>query len=189
LHLLRVGSSPFIIFDLGGGTTEFVFGHRHGRAVWSIPLGALILTQRFLKSDPPTQEQLEGLSTHIARKLEEEIAPAFHEREPVHLVGTGGTATTLAAMLNDIPCGEISPERINGLRLRQPELKGLFSKMTTMTLSERSRLTGLDSGRASVIVAGTLITLRILAFFKELLVTVSMADLLEGVLIESLDGE
>ncbi len=183
LHTLGAQSRPLLIFDLGGGTTELFFGDNESNAVKSIPLGAMVLTKIFLKSDPPQNTQIDALSEHIDHLLETLISfPRKGDSLPV--VGTGGTATTLAMMLYGIEPEDISPERINGLTLERKQMEILFDKMKNINFDERLSFPGLDKGRSGIILAGILVIIRILHFFKETKLTVSMSDLLEGILIQ-----
>ncbi len=185
LQTLSIKSYPLLVFDLGGGTTEFFFADNETRTVKSIPLGAMILTKSFLKSDPPKNTNFDSLSKHIENKLKEFI-PEFYQtgnKAPL-VVGTGGTITTLSMILNEIAPKEVSADQVNGLVLERQEIEKLINKMKDMRFDERVRLTGLDQGRAGIIVAGTLVVIKILDFFNAPKLTVSMSDLLEGILIE-----
>ena len=77
---------------------------------------------------------------------------------------------------------------MNGLVLERGRIKDLFAYMKSLPIAHRHRLPGLDKGRAGVILAGTLTVMRILNFFKSFQMTVSYSDLLEGVLIDYLQG-
>jgi exopolyphosphatase/guanosine-5'-triphosphate,3'-diphosphate pyrophosphatase len=98
------------------------------------------------------------------------------------VVGTGGTVTTLGAMSHSVSVEDITPEVINGLTLERSQIEALFDRLRNLTFEERAKLPGLDPGRAGVIVAGSLVVIRILHFFKSVQLTVSMSDLLEGIL-------
>ena len=111
------------------------------------------------------------------------------EASPQRLLATGGTAVTLAALLNGISLDDITPERINGLNIDRSRLEALFREMKSLPLGERERLFGLDEGRAAVILAGALSVIRILNFFGSIELTVSMSDLLEGLLKEGMNGK
>ena len=97
---LDLGDRPFIAFDLGGGTTEFLLVAEQGDSkALSLPLGAMILTQRHLVSDPPKEKEFESLK----KETKELLLKAFpDEIRGTPLVGTGGTVTTLAAMVHGI---------------------------------------------------------------------------------------
>lgn len=189
LHTLDSQSRPILIFDLGGGSTEFFYACKDTRTVKSIPLGSMILTEKYLTSDPPEDNQLLSLSRHIDKTLEECREDIVLKGDPSLLVGTGGTVITLAMMLNGIEPEDISEEHINGLVLGKEQIEILFSEMKSMRFDARLRLTGLDRGRAGIILAGALVVIRILRFSKALQLTACMSDLLEGVLIENYKGE
>lgn len=189
LHSLHIADTPSIIFDLGGGTTEFIIGQGDEPEIRSLPMGAMILTQRYLQFDPPKAEGINAVS----RYADEILARAFpHDRytnKDFMLIGSGGTVTTLAAMANKIHIKDITAERLNGLQLKKAEIEDFFAFIKTLSMVDRLRLPGLDAGRAEVIVAGTLVVLRIMDFFKSFQLTVSYSDLLEGALIEYLQGD
>jgi len=184
---LGVRSRPFLVFDLGGGSTEFFLSTEDAHVVRSIPIGSLVLKAAFLESDPPKDGQVEALSRHIDKMLEDLGLEANGWR--LWVAGTGGTVTTLAAMLHNVYLGNIVPERINGLTLKVRRLEGLFQEIRRLPYGERLKMPGLDPDRAEVIVAGCLAVIRILYFLGALQLTVSMSDLLEGILIRYTEGE
>jgi exopolyphosphatase/guanosine-5'-triphosphate,3'-diphosphate pyrophosphatase len=189
VYALNVQSGPFLVFDLGGGSTEFFLSTEDMQVVRSILIGSMILKQAFLKSDPPKDRQVDALSRHIDKMLEGLRLAPIHSGSCLLVAGTGGTVTTLAAMLNSISLEDITPERINGLILTVKQLEGLFDEIKRLPYEERLKMPGLDPDRAEVILGGCLAVIRILYFFKSLQVTVSMSDLLEGVLICYAEGE
>ena len=189
LHALNVGSGPFVIFDLGGGSTEFIHGKGDSRQVKSVPLGAMLLAQKYLTSDPPQREGVEALGKEVDGLLKVSFPSNPPFRKEGLLVGTGGTVTTLAAMIYAIDVEEISPEIMNGLILEAEQLEDLFERIKTMTTEERLELPGLDRGRADVIPAGCMAVIRILRFLESPRMVVCLSDLLEGLLIAYLRGE
>lgn len=189
LYALHVQSGPFLVFDLGGGSTEFFLNTGRRQVVRSILMGSMILKQAFLKSDPPRAKQVNALSKHIDKMLGALSLEPINSGSFLLVAGTGGTVTTLAAMLNSIYLEDIAPERINGLTMTLKQLEGLFNEIKRLPYEERLKMPGLDPDRAEVILAGCIAVIRILYFFKSLQVTVSMSDLLEGVLICHEEGE
>ena len=189
LGALGINEPPFLVFDLGGGTTEFLCqrekGGKEGIAVKSVSLGAMVLTKVFLKSDPPLEREMNALSEHIDQTLNRKC-PYFPENAPV--IGTGGTVAALCAMHNDILLNEIVPERINGLKLTLFQIESCLEKMRHLTIARRIER-GLDSGRSQVIVAGAAVVARLLRHLNASELTVSMSDLLEGALMDFLEGE
>jgi len=183
LQALNIHTDPFAVFDLGGGSTEFLIGSEDTKVARSVPLGAMILTKRYFGSDPPGEAEVVALSRHVDQCLLDANLIVPGARDLPLLVGTGGTVTTLAVMLHGIPLGDITADRVNGLLLKRRKIEVLFSEIRTLSLDTRLGLPGLDKGRADVILAGCLTVIRILYFFKSLQLKVSMSDLLEGILV------
>ena len=186
-HALQINKEPFVIFDLGGGTTEFLIGVGGAIQAFSFPLGAAIYTHRFISSDPPCTREVESLEKEISRVMQ-----AFHLTRPSEgcfLVGTGGTVTTLATLIHKISMDETSPERMNGLILALRELEDLLTKVKKMARQERVDLLGLDPDRANVILAGFFIVMMIMRYFQASEMMVSLSDLLEGTLIDFISAE
>jgi exopolyphosphatase/guanosine-5'-triphosphate,3'-diphosphate pyrophosphatase len=182
LHALENQGSVPMIFDLGGGSTEFIHREKDIQRIQSLPLGALVLTQRYLVSDPPGKEEMDALEQDVDDVLAQAFPGGFPKGEGP-IVGTGGTVTTLAAMLYHVDVEEISPKRMNGVTLRREQLEDLFERLRAMTFEERCELQGLDRGRADVILAGCAVVIRILRFFRAPQMMVSLSDLLEGMVL------
>jgi exopolyphosphatase / guanosine-5'-triphosphate,3'-diphosphate pyrophosphatase len=147
----------------------------------SLPLGAMIMTQRHLVTDPPESGEIESLRKETRGLLEKAFSDEAWSRP---LVGTGGTVTTLAAMVHGMDVQAISPERMNGLLLHARQLEELLNRMGRLPVAERAALPGLDQGRADVILAGSLVVREILNFFHSSEMMVSLTDLLEGALLD-----
>jgi exopolyphosphatase / guanosine-5'-triphosphate,3'-diphosphate pyrophosphatase len=181
-HALDLRARPFVAFDLGGGTTEFLLVRDQGDTnALSLPLGAMIMTQRHLVTDPPESGEIESLRKETRGLLEKAFSD---EAWSCPLVGTGGTVTTLAAMVHGMDVQAISPERMNGLLLHARQLEELLNRMGRLPVAERASLPGLDQGRADVILAGSLVVREILNFFHSSEMMVSLTDLLEGALLD-----
>jgi exopolyphosphatase/guanosine-5'-triphosphate,3'-diphosphate pyrophosphatase len=171
------------IFDLGGGSTEFAIGSGAEMTMTSLPLGAAVLSQRFLLDDPPDENQTKHLEAHVDGELRKAFASHCRTGGRTILVGTGGTVTTLAAMIHGIDLKDIEAAMLNGLTLTLTELVSLFDELKGMTLGERVKARGLERGRADVILGGTGAVIRILHCFGVQRMLVSLSDLLEGTLI------
>jgi exopolyphosphatase/guanosine-5'-triphosphate,3'-diphosphate pyrophosphatase len=182
---LDVRGKPFVAFDLGGGSTEFLFAGTAKPEGLSVALGAALLTRKFLTSDPPREEEIARTKAKVAEVLER-FLPDPSRAGRSRIIGTGGTVTTLAAMIHGLDLDQISPERMNGLVVKTTQVERLFAQMSKMPLSERLKMPGLDAGRAEVILGGTLAALGILKFFEASEIRISLSDLLEGVLFERL---
>ncbi len=168
------------IFDLGGGSVEFTWVQSGKiRETLSLPLGAVGLTEQFLFSDPPLKHELDRLRGHCLQTLRKRI----NITESVScLIGTAGTVTTLAAMVQKL--AEYAPSRINGSVLDQDTLDRLLFTLTSIPLTTRQELPGLEPDRADIITAGLVVVLSILDFFDADSLRVSDAGLLEGLLLD-----
>jgi exopolyphosphatase/guanosine-5'-triphosphate,3'-diphosphate pyrophosphatase len=189
LYGLDLKTGPFRLFDLGGGSTEFLFQGNDSLMVKSSPLGAAVLTQKYIKVDPPKDEQIEALSLSIDTSLGNAGLEAENRKHGGPLVGTGGTVTAIAAMQYKIAPDEITPDRLNGCVIHLSDLETIFDEIRHMDLHKRMRLSGMTTGRAEVILAGVLIVIKIMNILNSTTLTVSLSDLLEGVLIDFLEGE
>ena len=180
LSAIKPGRGKGCFFDIGGGSTEFVFldrGEMENRV--SLPLGVVGLTERFLASNPPTAKESENLKAYCRNILRKKC---FKSDRLEFLVGTAGTVTTLAAMVKGLSVYD--PDQINGTFLTQELLSELAQKLLGLPLAERAQLPGLEPGRADIIVSGLLLLLEILDFFSKDDLQVSDAGLLEGLLLE-----
>ncbi len=168
-----------LVFDLGGGTTEFLRNMGGEATGVSLSLGAAVLTKRFIRSDPPAAGDVDAIS----REVEQRLKPVASDIAGAPLVvGTGGSVTTLAAMVHGIAGDDIRPERVNGLIVTLSRLEACLAQMKIQRTAERVARLGLDPGRADVIVAGALVIIGIMRFLGISELTASMSDLLEGLL-------
>ncbi|MEO8551295.1 MAG: exopolyphosphatase [Kofleriaceae bacterium] len=153
----ELAGQPYVVVDVGGGSTEFIVtnGARVVSAV-SVPIGAVRLTERHLKHDPPTHDEIAELAADIDRHL----APL---ELPVHvpLIGTAGTATTIAAIA--LALATYDPDKVTGLRLEPAQINHLRDDLLAKTTAERTAMPGVEPQRADVIAAGVAIDARALA--------------------------
>lgn len=188
-HALDIKNESTVIFDLGGGTTEVILSREGNMEIRSLPLGAALLSEKFLVPDPPDGDQIRGLEDFIDRELEKTLFRDRYSSENGNLVGSGGTVTTLAAMISQTDVRDITPEKLNGFILDQSRIQCLFEHIKSVPVSKRLELPGLDEERAEVILAGTAVVLRILEYFQSREMTVCCSDILEGILISCLKGD
>jgi len=147
---------PVLVIDIGGGSTEFVFGEvgRDGPRVHSglsLNIGSVRLTERHVHSDPPTPEELQALRANIERELRKVELPAFVGT----VVGVAGTVTTLGSVIRALP--RFDATALHGERILAPELRETLSRLTQLPVNFREALTGMNPGRADVIIAGAMI--------------------------------
>ena len=149
--LPQLHGQRYIVIDVGGGSTEFIVtdGTRIESAV-SVPVGAVRMTERFLKSDPPTAAQLAALDEFLAGPL-----TALQLPQGLTMVGTAGTATTLAAV--ELKLVNYSADAVTGLTLAPAQLTALCERIALAPVSERKTWPGMVAQRADVIAGGTAI--------------------------------
>ena len=181
IHSLEIEDEKnFVIVDIGGGSTEFFIRIENRDKAFSIPMGAAILHNRYISSDPPREADLNRVYSHAVAMLKGDLR-AFKDLDIV--VGTGGTITALAAIIHRLPLQKISPERINGRILKYVQIKGVLEEIKDMDLNQRANIMGLDKKRAKVIIPGIIILMSIMDLFSLTRITVSLSDLLEGIIL------
>jgi len=176
--------SPFLVLDIGGGSTEFVLGAERPTAAHSTQIGSVRLTERLVTSDPPGEHELRALRDAVGSVLDEveRSIPAVSDART--LVAVAGTATTVQAI--SLGLDPYDPERIHRTRLSFDEAKRVAERLATMTTPERAALPVMAPGRADVIVAGTAILVEVMGRFGFDEALVSETDILDGLVLEML---
>ncbi len=168
-----------LVLDIGGGSTELTLGTRERiEARTSLPLGAVRLTERFIRSDPAAEVELEALSRTVAQSLGP-YRKTFSR--PDVAVGVGGTATTLVAV--DLALDPYDPTRVHGARLSRQKVSSMARGLCAMPLALRRRLPGLQPERADIICAGAVLLATLLRELEIPELVVSESDLLWGALL------
>ncbi|HET9938425.1 MAG TPA: hypothetical protein VFQ28_06510 [Gaiella sp.] len=168
-----------VVFETGGGSTQFTFGH--GERVeghWSVDVGALRLTDRFgLERAVGTEVVADAL-----RWIGDELTPLDDRETPDVLVGLGGAVTNLAAVRHGL--AEYDREVVHGTELTVAELDELIERFRTRSAEERRGITGLQPKRAEVILAGACVVRAVLAELRRDSFTVSDRGLRHRLLVE-----
>jgi exopolyphosphatase/guanosine-5'-triphosphate,3'-diphosphate pyrophosphatase len=172
---------PYLVLDVGGGTTELALGTSEPETVVSIDLGSEHLTARELPSDPPRPEELSNAVSIVHDQLDDALRalPGADEAETV--VGVGGTITTMAAVeLGRSPQG---PDGVplHHLFLSREAAEDVFRTLAGEPLADRVHNPGLPVERAPIIVGGCCIVVGFLRRLRAPGLTVSVRDLLDGV--------
>lgn len=172
-------TEPMLVVDIGGGSTEFIGAEGDApHFLLSTELGVVHLTEKYLKSDPPTPEELKNLRLAIDKV----IKPIGYHFPPKGLfVGTAGSVTTLAAI--DQRMTAYDPQKINRYPLSRAVIERIFKELSAIPLEQRKKTRGLEKGREDIILAGSLILLAVMELFGYDPVHVSDYGLREGVLI------
>lgn len=175
---------PFLVVDIGGGSTECMVGTDRVEAVRSFDLGCVRLTERHLASDPPAPEELSNAiaeATDWFEDLAREVPAALQART---VVGLAGTISTVAAVEIGLPAWE--RDQIHHFRLTRDAIEDVFRTLATEPLADRVHNPGLEAERADVIVGGCCVLAALVRSLGIDEVLVSESDILDG-LVASLE--
>jgi len=183
--LLRAKDGAFrssLIIDIGGGSTEII-KTRAGAApvMMSLPLGAVYLTERFIKHDPLSSGELAALRSAVGESLDKHAGMVRPDPAGA-FIGTAGTITTLAAI--DLGLGAYDSDRINRHVLSRDFIDDLVRKLGVYTIEERKRIRGIEQGREDIILAGAVIAQEIMNRSGHVSMLVSDGGLREGIVLD-----
>ncbi len=184
---LEPGDGPWLVVDIGGGSTELVVGPGPDggpRAVRSLDMGCVRLTERFLAGDPPTPESVAEARAFAAGLIEQAVSdqPAFLEGR--RMVGLAGTVAALAAV--DQGIAEYDRSKVHHYRLGAARVGEMLTRLASMTAAERRAVPGIEADRADVIVGGTIVLAEVLSRFGFAECLTSEADILDGLVLSTL---
>jgi len=169
---------PYLLVDVGGGSTEFISGTDTPEDLISVDIGCVRLTEQFLHSDPPSPEEL-SIAVSVVRDhladVDRAVPGASHAKT---FIGTAGTAWTMGAIELGIDTSE--SERIHHFRLTRAAAEEIFRTLATEPIERRRHNPGLEPGRVDVIVGGVIVIVSVMRQwgFDEMLI--SEADILDG---------
>jgi exopolyphosphatase/guanosine-5'-triphosphate,3'-diphosphate pyrophosphatase len=170
---------PFLVVDIGGGSTEFVLGDAGGvRAARSVDIGCVRLTERHLHSDPPPPDEVQAAEADVRAALEL-VAADVPVHEAATLVGLAGSVTTVAALALDLPAYD--PVAIHGSRIPVAAVRSVTAGLLSATRAKRAGYPVMHPGRVDVIGAGSLVLRVIMDAFDLEEVVVSEHDILDGI--------
>jgi exopolyphosphatase/guanosine-5'-triphosphate,3'-diphosphate pyrophosphatase len=172
-------TAPYLVVDIGGGSTEFVLGDEAGvRAARSVDIGCVRLTERHLRSDPPPPDEVQGAEADIRAALAL-VAAEVPVGEAVTFVGVAGTVTTVAALALGLPRHDA--DAIHGSRIPVAAVRSVAAGLLTATRAKRAASPVMHPGRVDVIGAGSLILRVVMDAFDLDEVVVSEHDILDGI--------
>lgn len=170
--------APFLVVDIGGGSTEFVLGSQSATHAVSVDIGCVRMTERHLVTDPPSASQIAAAGEDITAAVDRALQ-SVPGREAQTLVGLAGSVTTVAAIALDLDA--YRPERIHHARIPFARVAEVTSALLGMSHDERRRLPVMHPGRADVIGAGALILRVVMERVGASAVVASEHDILDGI--------
>lgn len=174
-------AETILVVDIGGGSTELIYGAREPESLVSLDIGCVRLFEKYLESDPPTRDEIDALRAEVLEALE-----AFSDTVRVMpaslLVGVAGTVSQLATLKSGslVYDSDITHHMV----MTHGDVRLLAKRLESLSYAQRKRVTGLDPGRADVIVAGAEILLCVMEAFDFAEVMVSEKDILDGLVIQ-----
>ncbi|MEE4544295.1 Ppx/GppA phosphatase family protein [Streptomyces sp. V4-01] len=176
-------ATPYLVVDIGGGSTEFVLGGREVTAARSVDVGCVRMTERHLVhdgviTDPPTAEAVAAITADIDRALDEAAREVPLEQART-LVGLAGSVTTIAGIALGLPAYDSAA--IHHARITREQVREITGRLLHATHAERAAIPVMHEGRVDVIGAGALVLLRIMERTGAAEVVVSEHDILDGI--------
>lgn len=169
---------PYLVVDIGGGSTEFVLGDATVYAARSVDVGCVRMTERHLHSDPPTAVEIAAARADISAAIAT-VAGVVPLETAGSLIGVAGSVTTVAAVALGLPAYD--PVRIHGSLLTADEVRVTADQLLAMTRAERAALPVIHPGRVDIIGAGALVLRSIVDALGVAQVVVSEHDILDGI--------
>ena len=174
---LDPSNGPFLVVDIGGGSTEFVFGTSTVEAARSVNIGCVRMSERHFASDPATPEQIEAARTDIQEAIAQAAAVVPITKAKT-LVAVAGTATTVAAAALELP--EYDRYAIHLSRISAQQTHDAATMFATKTREQRISLGYMHPGRVDVIAAGSLVLSEIMKATGATEFVASESDILDG---------
>jgi exopolyphosphatase/guanosine-5'-triphosphate,3'-diphosphate pyrophosphatase len=177
---------PFLVVDIGGGSTEFVLGDVDGvHAARSVDIGCVRLTERHLHGDPPSAEQIQRAEDDVRAALAE-VRAEVPVGQAASLVGLAGSVTTVAALALELPAYDA--DAIHGSRIPVADVRAVTADLLSATREKRAVMPVMHPGRVDVIGAGALILRVLMDEFGLDEVVVSEHDILDGIALRLARG-
>ena len=170
--------APYLVVDIGGGSTEFVLGTTGPTAAISTNVGCVRMTERHLISDPATPQEIAAATADIDAAIDLAYT-AVPIAQANSLIGLAGSVTTVAALA--LGLSEYDSEVIHGSRISAQDIHRITQELLTMTRAQRAKLGPMHEGRIDVIGSGALVLDRIMARTGLSEVVVSERDILDGI--------
>ena len=169
---------PYLVVDVGGGSTELIVGTDEPEGLCSIDIGCVRLTEQFLHSDPPTAEELSQAVSVVRDQLADVGRALPAAGRAATLVGTAGTVWTLAAV--ELGVDAARSDLIDHFRLTRAAAEEVFRTLATEPADRRRHNPGLEPGRVDVIVGGAIVVVSVMRHWGYDSLLVSEADILDG---------
>ncbi len=181
---LDPADGPFLVFDIGGGSTEFAFGTDEAEAAMSLDIGCVRLTEKYVEHDPPRPEELVACLSITEAHLDDVARQMPQIAHAATFVGLAGTVSTAAAV--ELGLAQYDRAQIHHFALTKEAAEDVYRTLVTESRDERIHNPGLEEARADVIVGGMCILVCVMRYFDIEELVVSEADILDGLVFSLL---
>lgn len=175
---LDPADGPFLVIDIGGGSTEFSYGTTECEAAVSLDIGSVRLSEMYIESDPPRPEELSNCVTYTESWLDDIDREMPQVRNAKTVVGVAGTIATAVAVEIGLP--EYDRNEIHHFVLTREAAEDVFRTVGTESRADRAHNPGLPAGRVDTIVGGMAILVKIMRHFDLAELLASESDILDG---------
>jgi exopolyphosphatase/guanosine-5'-triphosphate,3'-diphosphate pyrophosphatase len=175
---------PYLVIDIGGGSTEFVVGTTEPTGLVSVDIGCVRITEQFLHSDPPAAEELSQAVSVVRDHIADVKRTIPGIADVATVIGLAGTVTTVAAIELGLP--SYDPEQIHHFRLAREAVEEVFRTLATEPAEQRRHNPGLEAERVDVIVGGAVVLASVMRAFEIKEMLVSEADVLDGLILSQI---
>ncbi|MDA0370527.1 MAG: Ppx/GppA phosphatase family protein [Actinomycetota bacterium] len=187
---LDIGHGWHLLVDIGGGSTELVLGESTAtglamRAVRSLDVGAVRLTERHLQADPPRPEELTNAIGDAYDLIDDALRDVPDMKLAARLVGSAGTIVTAAAV--EMGQREFDPSALHGFVLGRAAVEDVFRTLATESIADRVHNPGLPADRADVIVGGLCVLVAVMRRWDARDILVSAHNIMDGICAELLE--
>jgi len=175
---------PVLVMDIGGGSTEFIFGSSDGamNSAISLDIGSVRLTERFLRKNPPAEDDLARAAAHVDGMLDDS---GIDFGSVGTWIGVGGTVTTLAGVYLELEHYDREQVHWSGIPIQ--DVGALLRRLSSLDVEEIRALPSMHPGRADVITGGALVAARVAERLSVPDLIVSETDILDGIALALLD--
>jgi exopolyphosphatase/guanosine-5'-triphosphate,3'-diphosphate pyrophosphatase len=176
---------PYLVVDIGGGSTEFVLGETDPTAAYSVDMGCVRMLERHLHDDPPTGAQIVAATADIDAAIADaaRVVPLEKARSLIGVAGSITTITAIALGLDAYDAAAVHQARIPAVRIRQ-----VAAQLLSSSRAQRATIGALHPGRVDVIAAGALVLDRVLNALRVPYLVASEHDILDGIARSLLDA-
>jgi exopolyphosphatase/guanosine-5'-triphosphate,3'-diphosphate pyrophosphatase len=181
---LDAQDGPFLVVDIGGGSTEFAVGAASMSGGLSVQMGCVRMTEKYIEHDPALPEELTNCLAEVRGLLDDVVREVPQASLASRLVGLAGTVSTTAAV--ELGLAEYDRSRIHHFTLTKEAVEDVFRTLATEDKESRLDNPGMEPGRVDVIVGGLCVLVGVMRYFEFDECTVSESDILDGLILSQL---